>query len=344
MNKFAVLIMVGLLASGITAMYAEESATPFSDQEVKIEKSTTDNATDTAEVKAEEKKEEENKDESTEGFPVDGTVQGDCLRLREWPWGPVMGQFNTGDAVKVLAKSGEFYKVEINGQTGYMHVNYVTIPSCEASRIAPYYPGDTASGGYLPKDEGTTQSKNASSGKSSSGASNVSYMSGSSDTGALANYKGGKLAPAEFIKLFGPVARESMKNTGIPASVTLAQAILETGWGGSSIGDAKNLFGIKGTGPAGTTVVNTKECYDGKNYVTIKDGFRKYHSWQESIDDHAKLLQGSRYASALNNFKQNHNADQYAEGIHKAGYATSPTYASSLKSLMKQYNLYEWDI
>ncbi len=342
-------ILIALMATGAIALYAEESEASgaFSDTTVTIEsgKDVEKDDTATVEAKEDESKDEEkaSEDESTEGFPVEGTVQGDCLRIREWPWGPTMGQYNTGDKVTVLAKSGEFYKVEINGMTGYMHVNYISIPGAEASRVAPYYPADTATGGYLPKDEGVAQSKNGTS-SGPSGAANVSYMGSSSDTGDLANYKGGKLPPAEFIKLFGPVARESMKNTGVPASVTLAQAILETGWGGSSIGDAKNLFGIKGTGPAGTTVVNTQECYDGSTYVTIKDGFRKYHSWQESIDDHAKLLQNSRYAPALNAYKQNHNADQYAEGIHKAGYATSPVYANSLKSLMKQYNLYEWDI
>ena len=298
------------------------------------------------EEKTEEKKEEEKKDSK---FPVDGTVQGNSLRLREWPWGPVMGKYNTGDAVTVTGESGEFYEVTINGVKGYMHKNYVTIPSLEASRIAPYYPGDTLSGGYLSKEEGIKQSEtsfangtyNSSSNSTSNGANNVSYK-GSTDTGDLASYPGGKLPPAKFIALFGPVAQKSMKETGVPASATLAQAILETGWGKSSIGNAKNLFGIKGTGPAGKTVVNTQECYDG-TYVTIKDGFKMYHNWQESIDDHAHLVSNGRYKSAWDAFQANHDADAFARGIHKAGYATSPTYADNLISLMKQYNLYEWD-
>lgn len=342
MNKYAVPVAIALVASGLTVLIAEEEKNPFSDTTVKIQAATDSAASTTATVKAEEDKKDEEKNDQ---FPVTGTVQGDNLRIRQWPWGPVIGQYNTGDTVTVTGVSGEFYAVTVNGVSGYMHKNYVSIPGAEASRIAPYYPGDTAMGGYLSESEGKKQSDDAASGKSSgsNGASKVSYQ-GATDTGDLASYPGGKLPPAKFIALFGPVARESMKQTGVPASVTLAQAILETGWGGSSIGDAKNLFGIKGTGPAGTTVVHTQECYDGKTYVTIKDGFRKYYTWQQSIDDHAALLQTSRYASALNAFKQNHNADQYAEGIHKAGYATSPSYASSLKSLMKQYNLYEWDI
>ena len=75
--------------------------------------------------------------------------------------------------------------------------------------------------------------------------------------------------------------------------------------------------------------------------VTINDSFRKYNTWGESIDDHSKLLsQGSRYAPAM---KVRNDADAFARAIHKAGYATSPTYSSTLISIMKQYNLYQWD-
>jgi len=349
MKKNWVLLSGILIALGVATcphlVEVRANQSSFDDAPIEaIEKTASKESLETADKKiVEEKKDEEKKNE--EGFPVEGTVQGNCLRLRQWPWGPVMGKYNTGDVVTVTGISGEFYAVTINGVSGYMHKNYVSIPDSEASRIAPYYPGDTASGGYLSKEEGTKQSKDAASGKTSSGssgASNVSYKG--QDTGDLASYPGGKLPPAKFIALFGPVARDSMKQTGVPASVTLAQAILETGWGGSSIGDAKNLFGIKGTGPAGTTVVHTQECYDGKTYVTIKDGFRKYHTWQESIDDHAKLVSNGRYKSAWDAFQSNHNADDFARGIHKAGYATSPTYSQNLISLMKQYNLYEWDI
>ncbi len=160
------------------------------------------------------------------------------------------------------------------------------------------------------------------------------------DTGALAAYKGGKLSPAEFGRVFGPAARESMKLTGVPASVTLAQAALETGWGKSSIGDAKNLFGMKGTGPAGTTLVWTTEYVNGK-YIRIQDKFRKYHSWRESIDDHARLLsQGSRYKKCMAN---RNNPDQFARELQKAGYATDPQYASKLISIMKANNFYQYD-
>ncbi len=357
MNKYAVLAVAALFAAGISAIHAEgsdpfavdisgngEALPAVSERSLSTGSSSTQKATEV----------------SKKGdFPVQGTVQGDNLRIRQWPWGPIIGEYDTGASLTVTGVSGEFYAVTINGVSGYMHKNYVSIPGAAASREVPYYPGNTAMGGYLSEAVGKAQSTYAASGKSyftnstpswsNSSGSSVNYSSSlvsykGIESPALANYTGGKLSPSNYIALFGPAAQDSMKVTGVPASVTLAQSILETGWGKSSIGDAKNLFGIKGTGPAGTTLVNTKECYDGKTFVTIKDGFRKYNTWEQSINDHASLLQSSRYVGALNTYNQNHNADQYAYGIQKAGYATAPNYASTLISLMKQYNLYEWDV
>lgn len=152
-------------------------------------------------------------------------------------------------------------------------------------------------------------------------------------------WKGGKLSPAEFAAMFGPLARANMKKTGVPASVTLAQAALETGWGQYTIKDGKNLFGIKGTGPAGSVSVPTSEFENGK-YIHIKANFRKYHTWQESIDDHAKLLQGSRYKKCMAN---KNDPKQFARELKKAGYATAPNYADMLISIMNSHNFYKYD-
>ena len=131
---------------------------------------------------------------------------------------------------------------------------------------------------------------------------------------ALDKYPGGKLSTTEFSNLFGPIAREENRKSRIPASVTLAQAALETGWGKSTIGSAKNLFGIKGTGPAGTTVVSTQECANG-TYYTIKAGFKKYNTWMESIEDHTKVLQLSYYKNAFNYCD---DPDQFAREVRRA--------------------------
>lgn len=163
--------------------------------------------------------------------------------------------------------------------------------------------------------------------------------SASAAEAALANYRGGRLSPTEFKNLFGPVAREVSKRSGVPASIILAQAALETGWGSSTIADAKNLFGIKGTGPAGSVRVPTQEVVNGRR-VTINDNFRKYNTWMESIEDHSRLLQNSRYAKAMQN---RNNPDQFARELQRAGYATDPEYADKLISIMKSNNLYQFD-
>ncbi|HNW33931.1 MAG TPA: glycoside hydrolase family 73 protein [Candidatus Ozemobacteraceae bacterium] len=174
----------------------------------------------------------------------------------------------------------------------------------------------------------------------SSAAKPAASSSGTGESAALNAWKGGKLSPAKFCELLGPVAAATFAATGVPASVTLAQAALETGWGSSTIGSAKNLFGIKGTGPAGSVTVPTKECYNGK-WVTINDKFRKYNTWKESVDDHARLIsQVSRYKNCMN---YKNNPDQFAREVQKAGYATDPGYASKLISIMKANNLYKWD-
>lgn len=181
----------------------------------------------------------------------------------------------------------------------------------------------------------------------------IEYASGASyqkNAEMLADYKGGKLGKAQFINLFGPIAKENERQTGIPAAVTMAQAILETGWGSSSIGDAKNLFGIKGTGPAGTTLHWTTEEKNGMKY-RVQDYFRKYNSWQESIEDHSNfLLTNKRYSSAIKSYNSGkafgtpvqENVDAFARGIHDAGYATDSKYSDKLISIMKSNNLYKW--
>lgn len=329
MTKYLKLCVLFIFVASLIALAAAE--TPFTEKEVKIDKPGQSGQDSSSAVKKDESAAAAKDDK----YPVSGTVQASSLRLREWPWGKVIALFPTGTGIEVIGEEGEFYKVRVGGQTGYMHKNYVSIPSAPASGDEPYYPGDTRNGGHLSKDDPAT--KGSTSGSSKSTASTTA--SSKEAEAALANYKGGKLSPAAFSKLFGPVARESMKRTGVPASVTLAQAALETGWGGSSIGDAKNLFGIKGTGPAGTIRVSTKEFRNGR-MGTEQANFRKYHTWAQSIEDHGKLLQNSRYSPAM---KYKNNPDQFAREIHKAGYATDPNYASKLIGIMKANNFYQWD-
>ena len=145
-----------------------------------------------------------------------------------------------------------------------------------------------------------------------------------------------------FIEEVGPIAAADMRNSGVPASLTVAQAILESGWGASGLAvRANNLFGIK----AGTTwtgrvySADTKECYDGKAFETVKAMFRAYSGWAESIADHSAVLTAPRYAAVI-------GAADYKEAcraVQAGGYATDPAYAEKLIRIIEKYGLTVYD-
>ena len=150
----------------------------------------------------------------------------------------------------------------------------------------------------------------------------------------------GRMTRKQFIEFVGKSAQHAMAITEVPASVTVAQAILETGWGKHTIGSAKNLFGIKGRGPLGSVRAQTKEYVKGR-YVTVEADFAKYESFDQSVDEHAQFfLRNRRYARAL---QVKYDPDAFAREIAKAGYATAPDYADALIKLMRDYNLYRFD-
>src|SRR5262249_7188330 len=126
---------------------------------------------------------------------------------------------------------------------------------------------------------------------------------------------------------------------GIAGRVTIAQASDESGWGQSAwaIRD-HNLFGIKGTGPAGTDMLPTQEYQNGQ-YVTVTAPFRVYHNVAESIADHGQLLaNGSSYQHAM---ADRHLPDAFATDLTGV-YATDPQYGSNLIPIMRLYNLYQF--
>ncbi|MFU1796956.1 glucosaminidase domain-containing protein [Paenibacillus azoreducens] len=148
----------------------------------------------------------------------------------------------------------------------------------------------------------------------------------------------------EFIAKIAPHAAKDMHETNVAASLTIAQAALESAWGGSGLTvKANNLFGIKGKGPAGSCTMRTKEYVNGKQ-IEIDAAFRAYHNWGESINDHSKLvLNGvswdrNKYKGVIGK----RGADA-ARAIAAAGYATDPKYAQKLISIMNEYNLYQYD-
>lgn len=153
----------------------------------------------------------------------------------------------------------------------------------------------------------------------------------------------------EFIAASVPGAQQGWREFGVPASVTIGQAILESGWGRSALAmNDRNYFGIKcfnnDPGPiaSGCRTYRTTECdKDGKCFTTSAT-FRTYRSMADSFRDHGHFLRSnSRYAPA---FAHNRDPDKFLTEIWKAGYATDPKYDTKVIGIMKQYNLYKYDI
>jgi len=150
--------------------------------------------------------------------------------------------------------------------------------------------------------------------------------------------------PARFVASVLEGAQDSARETRVPASVTIAQAILESDWGRSMLSvKGQNYFGIKalvGPGPAGIVWMDTREVLGGRN-VVVRDAFKAYHDIRESIMDHGRFLASNpRYAAAF----QVLDPREFARRIHSAGYATDPAYSTKLIGLMDRFNLYMYDL
>jgi LysM repeat protein len=138
-----------------------------------------------------------------------------------------------------------------------------------------------------------------------------------------------------YIQAFKTVAIEEMNTYGIPASITLAQGIIESGSGNSSLAKyANNHFGIKCT-----SEWKGKAYYkdDDKN----NDCFRVYKDARESYKDHSEFLKRKRY-SALFELDKNDYVN-WAKGLKQAGYATNPRYPDMLINTIEKYQLHQYD-
>ena len=127
----------------------------------------------------------------------------------------------------------------------------------------------------------------------------------------------------------------------VMASLTIAQAILESGWGESVLTQkANNLFGIKASGWSGASYnMNTGEFDNGK-WTTEKDcPFRAYSTWEESIKDHTELLCTKRYEKV----REASTYSQACFAVKECGYATDPNYSSLLINIIEQNNLQKFD-
>lgn len=138
-----------------------------------------------------------------------------------------------------------------------------------------------------------------------------------------------------YIDKFKAVAVEEMNASGIPASITLAQGISESGSGNSSLARyANNHFGIKCTSD-----------WKGKAYYKdddqTNDCFRVYKDARESYRDHSEFLKRKRYSFLFELDKNDYK--NWAVGLKTAGYATDPKYPEKLIAIIEKYKLYQYD-
>ncbi len=139
----------------------------------------------------------------------------------------------------------------------------------------------------------------------------------------------------DYIAQWMPVAVEKMKEHGIPASISLAQGLLESGNGNSELArKSNNHFGIKCTPDwTGGKVYHDDDKKD--------DCFRKYKDASQSYEDHSKFLQRKRYAGLFELKITDYKG--WAKGLKAAGYATDPKYPDKLIGLIERYELYKLD-
>src|SRR6056297_1976947 len=139
-----------------------------------------------------------------------------------------------------------------------------------------------------------------------------------------------------YIEQYKDLAVREMKRSGVPASITLAQGMLESDYGRSTLAvKANNHFGIK-----------CHNDWTGKRIYHDDDRknecFRKYNDVYESFKDHSDFLTGVNRYDFLFELKIT-EYKKWARGLKKAGYATSPTYASKLINLIERYQLHQYD-
>jgi hypothetical protein len=156
------------------------------------------------------------------------------------------------------------------------------------------------------------------------------------------------LTPAQFIAAAVPGAQLGWRQYGVPPSVTIAQAILESGWGRSGLAAVdRNYFGIKcfngvyGTLANGCHMYKTNECTKaGKCFATTAT-FRTYATMANSFRDHGNFLKvNSRYKPA---FAYTRSANKFIWTVWKAGYATDPNYYTKITGIMAANGLYKYD-
>lgn len=147
----------------------------------------------------------------------------------------------------------------------------------------------------------------------------------------------------DYIIIYSPLAIAEMQRTNIPASIIMAQAIVESSWGNGTLArEANNHFGIKCNNRwQGDCYAHLDDDYDKEGNL-IESSFRLYNSVEASYTDHSEfLVNGARYSSLFNYDVQDYVS--WAIGLKTAGYATDSLYGMKLIETIEKYELYRLD-
>lgn len=150
------------------------------------------------------------------------------------------------------------------------------------------------------------------------------------------------MIPAEFILMLTPGAKSAAELTGVPASITIAQAALESSWGETLIARmANNIFGVKADAFwLGQTVdVPLIERVDGK-WKTVPAVWRKYESVDGGLFDHAEAIMTN---PVYDKCFESRTCDDFAWGLQRGGYSNDPQYADKLIRIIHSHRLQELD-
>lgn len=169
-----------------------------------------------------------------------------------------------------------------------------------------------------------------------------------SDLTSRALFSRATIDPAAFISQICGYATEVAAANDLYASVMMAQAILESGWGASTLTTtANNMFGIKGSYNGQYVTMDTYEDDGSGNYYLISAKFRKYPSLKESFEDNAYVLRNTSFSSGnyyySGAWKSNTTSYTQATAWLQGRYATDTSYASKLNNLISSYNLTQYD-
>ncbi|WP_305067551.1 LysM peptidoglycan-binding domain-containing protein [Marinilactibacillus sp. Marseille-P9653] len=153
---------------------------------------------------------------------------------------------------------------------------------------------------------------------------------------------------SEFINQIAGHAQRIAKENGIYASIMIAQASLESGYGKSTLSSPPNhnLFGIKGSYNGQSVAMRTKEYYSSTGWITITDNFKKYPSYAESLEDNARLIRnGTGWNSEFYSgaWIERTNSYKDASAWLQGRYATDPSYANKLNNIISLYDLTRFD-